>query len=108
MTVLSPEGYYRKKKVKIFLANKILDIKLFLRERQRRQNNLLLGLLGFPVTSNCKELACNARDLGLIPGSRRSPKGGHGNPLQYSCRENFRTVESGRLQPMELLRVRHN
>ena len=28
------------------------------------------------------------RDLGLIPGSRRSPGGGHGNPLQYSCLEN--------------------
>ena len=28
------------------------------------------------------------RDLGLIPGSGRSPGGGHGNPLQYSCLEN--------------------
>ena len=28
------------------------------------------------------------RDVGLIPGSRRSPGGGHGNPLQYSCLEN--------------------
>ena len=27
-------------------------------------------------------------DLGLIPGSRRSPGGGHGNPLQYSSLEN--------------------
>ena len=27
-------------------------------------------------------------DLGLIPGSRRSPGGGHGNPLQSSCLEN--------------------
>ena len=26
--------------------------------------------------------------MGLIPGSRRSPGGGHGNPLQYSCLEN--------------------
>ena len=30
----------------------------------------------------------DARDLGLIPGSGRSPGGGHGNPLQYSCPEN--------------------
>ena len=28
------------------------------------------------------------RDVGLIPGSRRSPGGGHGNPFQYSCLEN--------------------
>ena len=35
-----------------------------------------------------KESACNTRDAGLIPGSGRSPGGGHGNPLQYSCLEN--------------------
>ena len=28
-------------------------------------------------------------DLGLIPGLERSPGGGHGNPLQYSCLENL-------------------
>ena len=32
--------------------------------------------------------AGNARDVGLIPGSGRSPGGGHGNPLQYSSLEN--------------------
>ena len=32
--------------------------------------------------------ACNAGDLSSIPGWRRSPGGGHGNPLQYSCLEN--------------------
>ena len=32
--------------------------------------------------------ACNARDPSLIPESGRSPGGGHGNPLQYSCLEN--------------------
>ena len=38
-----------------------------------------------------KNLPANAgdiRDLGSIPGSGRSPGGGHGNPLQYSCLEN--------------------
>ena len=38
-----------------------------------------------------KESACNARasvDVGLIPGSGRSPGGGQGNSLQYSCLEN--------------------
>jgi len=32
--------------------------------------------------------ACNAADLGLIPGSGRSPGEGNGNPLQDSCLEN--------------------
>ena len=35
-----------------------------------------------------KKSACNAGDLGLIPGSGRSPGEGNGNPLQYSCLEN--------------------
>ena len=38
--------------------------------------------------SDGKESACNVGDLGLIPGLGRSPGGGHGNPLQYSCLEN--------------------
>jgi len=33
--------------------------------------------------------ACSAGDLGLIPGSGRSPEEGNGNPLQDSCLENF-------------------
>ena len=45
---------------------------------------------GFPGGSDSKEFACNAGDLGLIPGSRRSPGEGNGNPLQYSCLENPR------------------
>ena len=43
---------------------------------------------GFPGGSDGKESACNAEDLTLIPGLGRSPGGGHGNPLQYSCLEN--------------------
>ena len=39
---------------------------------------------------------------GSIPGSGRSPGGGHGNPLQYSCLENPRDREPGRLQSIEL------
>ena len=35
-----------------------------------------------------QESACNAGDLGSIPGSGRSPGEGNGNPLQYSCLEN--------------------
>ena len=43
------------------------------------------------VTLVVKNLSANAgdgRDAGSIPGSGRSPGGGHGNPLQYSCLEN--------------------
>ena len=39
--------------------------------------------------SDSKESACNAGDLGSIPGSGRSPEEGNGNPLQYSCLENY-------------------
>ena len=42
----------------------------------------------FPNSSVGKESACNARNLGSIPGSGRSPGEGKGNPLQYSCLEN--------------------
>ena len=44
-----------------------------------------------------KNLSANAgdtRDMGLIPGLRRSPGGRHGNPLQYSCPENPMDRES--------------
>ena len=47
-----------------------------------------VGWIGFPGGSDGKESACNAGDLGSIPGLGRSPGGGHGNPLQYSCLEN--------------------
>ena len=43
---------------------------------------------GFPGGLDSKESACNVGDLGSIPRSGRSPEGGHGNPLQYSCLEN--------------------
>ena len=44
--------------------------------------------MGFPSGSDGKESASNAADPGSIPGSGRSPGGGNGNPLQYSCLEN--------------------
>ena len=46
-------------------------------------------LKGFPHSSVIKESACNAGDLGSIPGMGRSPEEGNGNPLQYSCLENL-------------------
>ena len=44
--------------------------------------------MGFPGGSEVKASACNAGDLGSIPGLGRSPGEGNGNPLQYSCLEN--------------------
>ena len=44
--------------------------------------------LGFPGGSDGKESTCNVGDLGLSPGSGRSPVEGNGNPLQYCCLEN--------------------
>ena len=41
-------------------------------------------ILYFPGGSESKESACNAGDLGLIPGQGRSPEERNGNPLQYS------------------------
>ena len=40
---------------------------------------------GFPGGSAVKKLPANTGDVGSIPGSGRSPGGGNGNPLQYSC-----------------------
>ena len=45
-------------------------------------------IMSFPGGSDGKESACNAGDLGSIPGLRRSPGGGNGYPLQYSGLEN--------------------
>ena len=44
-------------------------------------------ILGFLGGSDGEESACSAGDLGLIPGLRRSPGEGNGNPLQYYCLE---------------------
>ena len=44
--------------------------------------------LGFHYGQADKESACNAGDLGLIPGLGRSPGEGNGYPLQYSRLEN--------------------
>ena len=45
-------------------------------------------VLGFPGGSAVKNPPANAGDVGLIPGSGRSPGEGNGNPLQYSCLRN--------------------
>ena len=41
----------------------------------------------FPCGSDGEASVYNVGDLGLVPGLGRFPGEGHGNPLQYSCRE---------------------
>ena len=55
-------------------------------------------LFGPPYISDAKASACNAGDPGSTPGSGRSPGEGNGNPLQYSCQENF--MERGAWQAL--------
>ena len=47
------------------------------------------GFLGGSVVKNLPANAEDAGDVGLVPGSGKSPGGGNGNPLQYSCLEIF-------------------
>ena len=51
-------------------------------------NDLCASLWSFPGGSGMKTPPANAGDTGLIPGWGRSPGGGNGNLLQYSCLEN--------------------
>ena len=46
------------------------------------------GFPGGSVVKNTPANAGDARDMGSIPELGRSPGGGHGNPLQFSCLEN--------------------
>ena len=62
----------------ISLKSSSMQLKIYL---------LRIYFIDFPGGSDCKESACHAGDLGLIPGSGRSPGEGKGNPLQYSCLE---------------------
>ena len=51
--------------------------------------SVFLNLKGFPGDWLVKNLLVNSGDVGLIPGLRRSPGEGNGNPLQYSCLKNL-------------------
>ena len=58
------------------------------REKKDQTLTSTLHETGFPGDSDNKESACNAGDLGFIPGSGRAPGKGTGYLLQYSCLEN--------------------
>ena len=67
----------------------------------------LIKYMGFPGGSDVKESACNAGDLGSIPGLGRSPGEGKGYPLQYSGK-NFldRGVWQATVHEVTLLNIR--
>ena len=46
-------------------------------------------VMGLPGSSDGKESACNVGNPRSIPGLGRPPGEGNGNPLQYSCLENY-------------------
>ena len=54
-----------------------------------------------------KNLLPNAGVVGSVPGSGRSPGGGNGNPLQYSCLGNPMDKEPGSYSPWGLKRARY-
>ena len=64
------------------------DRESLLREPYRCRT--IIRQVGFPAGSDCKESACNVRDLGSMPGLGRFPGEGNGYPLQYSGLENSR------------------
>ena len=67
----------------------VYHLNSWVREIPWRRNRLPSQVfLGFPGGSERKESTCNVEDLSSIPGFGRSPWGGPGNPLQYSCLEN--------------------
>ena len=80
----------------MIMIHYIDDIVLIWPSGQKAASNTLYAVLvrvsqGFPGGSVVKNPPVNEgaiEDTGLIPGSGRSPGGGNGNPLQYSCQDN--------------------
>ena len=66
----------------------ILGIQTDLNGKEVQKRGDICICTGFPGGSDGKESACNSGDLGLIPGSGRSPGEGNGDPFQQSCLEN--------------------
>ena len=64
--------------------------------------------MGFSGGSDGKEFACDAEDLGSIPGSGKSPGEGNGYPLQYSCLEDSMDRGAWRLQSTGVQGVGHD
>ena len=63
---------------------------------------------GYPDSSGVKNLLANVGDVGLIPGSGRSPREGNDNPLQYSCLGSPMNRGDWQLQSMGSQRAGHD
>ena len=64
-----------------------LSTSVWMSDEEIKYSNIYI-YMGFPGSSNGKESACSAEDLGLIPAEGRSPGEGNGNPLLCSCLRN--------------------
>ena len=76
---------------KVFITRSILSLEPNLWTGSKNSKMAVNHLGASQVTQGGKEPACNAGDtrvMGSIPGLGRSPRGGHGNPLQYSYLKN--------------------
>ena len=60
------------------------------------------------MVKNLPVKAEEVRDMGLIPGSGRSPRGGNGNSFQYSCMENPMDREAWQATVPGVARVGHD
>ena len=104
-------------KAKYKILNYIVPSWLWFRNSKRYSHRsglsqliLVLGVSQVALmVKNPPAIAGDLRDSGSIPGSGRSPGGGNGSSLQYSCLENpMDTEEPGGLQSMGSQRVGHN
>ena len=95
-----PESYSQKKATNMGLSSPAMWLLPICYSSKLQQASLTAQLV--------KESACKVGDRGLIPGWRRSPGEGNGNPLQYSCLEN--PMDRGPWQGTVygITRVRHN
>ena len=73
-------------------------------EKKKKTNIMQLWAASQVVQG--KESACQAGEVGSIPGLGTSPGEGSGDPLQYSCLEN--PMDYSRLQSMVSQRVGHD
>ena len=60
----------------------MFEQRVFSKMDRGKASQVALGVKNLPVNAG------DIRDAGSIPGTGRPPRGGHGNPLQYSCLEN--------------------
>ena len=97
-------------RVKVTNRLKGLDLIECLKNYGRRFMKLMVvgnSHSGLPRWLSGKEFACNVGHTGLTPGLGRSPGGGNGNSLQYSCQGNPRDRGAGGLSSLGLPRAGH-